>query len=228
MYVLHYAPDNASLVVRLALEELGVPYRTVLVDRAAEEQKSPAYRALCPTGLVPVFETDDGPIFETGAILLWLADRHGRLAPSATDPDRGAFLSWFFFLSNTLHADLIELFHPERFAAGDAEGHRALNEARIRGHLSLLEEVLSGHPGWCTPGAPGMFGCYLAPMIRWVALYPSNAPMKPPLAPYPSIGAILSALEGRAAARRAAEAEGLGPTPFTSPRPIQPRELNTH
>ena len=40
MYVLHYAPDNASLAVRLALEELGVPYRTALVDRAARAQEA--------------------------------------------------------------------------------------------------------------------------------------------------------------------------------------------
>ena len=42
MYVLHYAPDNASLIVRLALEEMGLPYRTVLVDRARREQDGAA------------------------------------------------------------------------------------------------------------------------------------------------------------------------------------------
>lgn len=47
-YTLHYAPDNASLIIRLALEEIGVPYDTVLVDRAAQAQTLPAYRALNP------------------------------------------------------------------------------------------------------------------------------------------------------------------------------------
>ena len=50
---LHYAPDNASLIVRLALEEAGLPYRTVLVDRAANAQRSPAYMALNPAGRIP-------------------------------------------------------------------------------------------------------------------------------------------------------------------------------
>ncbi|MCB1329029.1 MAG: glutathione S-transferase N-terminal domain-containing protein, partial [Maritimibacter sp.] len=74
MLCLHYAPDNASLIIRIALEELGLPYETRLVDRQAEAQKSPAYLALNPQGLIPVLETPEGPIFETAAILLWLGE----------------------------------------------------------------------------------------------------------------------------------------------------------
>ena len=72
-YTLHYAPDNASLIIRLALEAQGVAYDTCLVDRAAQGQSAPAYRALNPHGLIPALQTPDGPMFETGAILLWLA-----------------------------------------------------------------------------------------------------------------------------------------------------------
>jgi len=78
-YVLHYAPDNASMIFRLALEHLGVAYQTALVDRAAGGQNAAAYLALNPNGLIPVLETPQGPIFETGAILLWLGDTHGGL-----------------------------------------------------------------------------------------------------------------------------------------------------
>ena len=56
-YRLHYAPDNASLIIRLALEEIGVPYETVLVDRRSRAQDTTAYRALNPAGLIPVLET---------------------------------------------------------------------------------------------------------------------------------------------------------------------------
>lgn len=54
MFTLHYAPDNASLIVRRVLEELGLPYRAALVDRRSVQQKSPAYLALNPQGLIPV------------------------------------------------------------------------------------------------------------------------------------------------------------------------------
>jgi len=73
-YRLHYAPDNASLIIRLALDEIGAPYEAVLVDRQAEAQKAPAYLAMNPAGLIPVLETPQGPMFETGAILLWLGE----------------------------------------------------------------------------------------------------------------------------------------------------------
>jgi len=56
---LHYAPDNASLIVRLVLEDLGVPYETVLVNRAAGGQREAPYLALNPNGLIPVLETPD-------------------------------------------------------------------------------------------------------------------------------------------------------------------------
>ena len=83
-YVLHYAPDNASLIIRAALEVRGLPYATQLVDRGTQEQSTPAYRALNPNGLIPVLETPQGPVFETGAILLWLADTHGGLGPAGS------------------------------------------------------------------------------------------------------------------------------------------------
>jgi glutathione S-transferase len=217
MYRLHYAPDNASLVVRLALEELGVPYRTALVDRAARAQEGAAYRALAPTGLIPVLETPDGPLFETGAILLWLADRHGGLAPAPGDAARGDFLKWLFFISNTLHADMRGLFHPERHAGADPAGFRALTEARILRALGLLDAALAERPAWCRPGAPGAMGCYLGPLLRWLALYPRAEPMAPDLAGFPALLALLSNMESRPSTRRAAEAEGLGATPFTAP-----------
>jgi glutathione S-transferase len=224
MYVLHFAPDNASLAVRLALEEAGVAYRAALVDTAMQAETGAAFRVISPTGLIPALETPDGAIFETGAILLWLADRHGGLAPRPEDPARGDFLKWLFFTSNTLHADMRGLFYPQRYAGGDKEGHRMLTEGRILNALALLESALADRPDWCRPGAPGALGCYLATLVRWLALYPRSNPMAPGLDAFPELRAVLADFETRPSARRAAEAEGLGPTPFTAPsHPTPPR-----
>ena len=106
---LHYAPDNASLCIRLALEELDVPYRTCLVDRSVKAQKAANYLAMNPNGLIPVLETPHGPMFETGAILLWLADTYEGLIPGPDDPTRAHALQWLFWLSNTLHLSLIHI-----------------------------------------------------------------------------------------------------------------------
>jgi glutathione S-transferase len=67
-------------------------------------------------------------------------------------------------------------------------------------------------------------GCYLGPLVRWLALYPRSNPMKPDLAAYPALLAVLSDFERRASAIRAAEAEGLGPAPFTAPAYPAPPE----
>ncbi|MEX0350180.1 MAG: glutathione S-transferase family protein [Paracoccaceae bacterium] len=216
---LHYAPDNASLVIRLTLEEMGLPYETVLVDRRAREQDSATYRALNPNGLIPVLETPQGPIFETAAILLWLADRHGAMAPATDHPERGAFLKWLFFASNTLHADLRILFYPDVYIdMSHTETLRAGIRPRLLRHLQFLERQAAGAPEWLSPDRPSILSFYLACMMRWMALYPADSDRSWfQLTATPHLHRLLSKLELRDATQAAIAAEGLGATPFTSP-----------
>lgn len=216
-YRLHYAPDNASLCVRLALEELGVAYDTVLVDRAVRGQKAPSYLALNPNGLIPVLETPLGPLFETGAILLWLADTHFGLAPAQSHPDRGPVLTWHFWLSNTLHPSLRMLFYPGLY--GPAEGVRAATIVRLRDLLTMLE---CEPTGWLD--RPSILSCYAAPMLRWLAIYPPGHTDWFHLPKYPRLEHMARMMEDRRSARAAILAEGLGPYPFTDPRPPNPPE----
>jgi glutathione S-transferase len=222
MYTLHYAPDNASLIIRLVLEEAGLPYRTALVDRATRGQDSAAYRALNPAGLIPALETPDGPMFETGAILLWLSDCHD-LGPKPDAPTRGAFLKWLFFISNTAHADLRQLFYPHLYVPHDATpGHHALISARMKQHFALLDQAAKDHPQLFAPSS--ILTAYLAPLLRWSVLYPTGQTQWLRLADYPNLANQISALETRPAALRAALAEGLGANPFTAPLYSKPPE----
>ncbi|WP_425043730.1 glutathione S-transferase family protein [Primorskyibacter sp. S87] len=223
-YVLHFAPDNASLVIRLAMEEMQLSYDTALVDRSIREQDSASYRELNPNGLIPVLETPHGPLFETAAILLWLADTHDQLAPAPTDPDRATFLKWLFFASNTLHADLRILFYAETYIAADqAETLRAGIRPRLRRHLSLLDEQARGRPDWLSPDHPSVLNYYVACMMRWMAIYPKGGDRDWfNIADTPHLQRILQALEHRPATRACIVAEGLGATPFTSPTYANP------
>ena len=223
VYVLHYVPDNASLVVRLVLEELGQPYATELVDRSSDAHKSAAYRKLNPNGLIPVLETPEGPVFETAAILLWLADRHGALAPAATDPDRAGFLSWLFFLSNTLHAELRLLFYPHEYHRQAPEALRQNVRERLAVHLDLIEDRMPFGTDLT------VIDYYLACQCRWMALYPENADRSWfSLDNRTRLRSRLAWLEERPATRAAQLAEGLGPTPFTEPHhPSQPHGAAT-
>ena len=225
-YRLHYAPDNASLVIRLVLLELGQPFDTILVDRRQRQQDSDGYRALNPNGLIPVLETPDGPIFETAAILLWLADRHNGLAPQPESRERAPFLKWLFFASNTLHADLRQLFYAEKYIGPDAALQQALRTGmcqRIDAHLRVLDETAGTE--WLGGENPSVLDFYLACQMRWMALYPAQTDRSWfDLTRYPALQATLARLETRPSVLNAQAAEGLGPTPFTHPTHPTPPE----
>jgi glutathione S-transferase len=222
MYTLHYAPDNASLIVRLVLDGAGIPYRTMLVDRRTRQQDSPAYRALNPAGLVPTLETPHGPMSETGAILLWLADTH-QLGPAPGHADRPVFLKWLFFLSNTAHADLRMIFYPHLYAPSDRfAAHHEIISARMLGHFALLETAAAKHPRLFAPATP--LGVYAVTLTRWSALYPVDARRWFDLAAFPTLSALSQAQERRAETPVVARAEGLGQHPFTRPEQPTPPE----
>jgi len=88
--------------IPIALEELGVPYHVVPVNLSASEQKQPAFMAINPNGRIPAIVDRDGPgglplsVFESGAILIYLADKFGKLLPD--DPvGRVRALEYLFF-----------------------------------------------------------------------------------------------------------------------------------
>ena len=84
------------MVAHILLEELGVPYRRVPVDRAGGEHKSAAYLRLNPNGLIPVSVDGDLVLYETAAIVLHLADTHpaAGLAPALGTVEGAHFYKW--------------------------------------------------------------------------------------------------------------------------------------
>lgn len=219
-YRLHYAPDNASLIIRLALDEMGLDYDTVLVDRRQRAQLSKAYLTLNPHGKIPVLETPDGAIFETGAILLWLSDRHQKMAPAAKNAARGEFLKWLFFTSNTLHSQLTVMFYTDRFVGNDHSAQTRLRNhlaEQFKQHLLALDEFAASKPSWFNTATPGVLDLYVVACLRWLALYPKEMPRWFDLRMFPNLYALARRLEQRPSVARLIAAEALGDTPFTSP-----------
>lgn len=99
MLTLYTAPTPNGWKISVALEELGLPYEVVAVNLLANEQKSPEFLVLNPNGRIPVLvdtEADVRVIFESGAILVHLAEKTGRLLPA--DPAaRSRALQWLMF-----------------------------------------------------------------------------------------------------------------------------------
>ena len=223
---LHYAPDNASLCVRLALEEARIGYETTLVDRTAKAQRSPAYLRLNPHGLIPVLETPDGALFETAAILMWLANaplgNGASLMPRPPSPTYAQSLSWLFSLSNGLHPTVRMLFYPDQFAAPQDQPSMIQNaQKRLTHHLDIINDIAAN----TTLFAPGSaLACYLMPLLRWPALYPRGRCGWYRLSDWPALMSLAQLTEARPASQICADAEGLGPKPFSAPQHPNPPE----
>lgn len=219
---LHYAPDNASLVIRLALEELEVSYECCLVDRATQAQKSPDFLRLNPAGLIPVLETDNGSLFETAAILLWLVDRYGRLGPERDDPRRGRFLSWLFFVSNTLHPALRMSFYPWCYIGDGRDDQSRLSAVaadEIVRFFDMLNAEAKDENGAFLRDQPGVLDFYVSACLRWIQLYPPASPHRTRFATthWPHLHEIASSLEQRQSVAALCRAEGMSISPFTAP-----------
>ena len=81
MIDLYTAATPNGYKVSVALEELGLPYRVHAVNLMTGEQKSDAFLAMNPNGRIPVIVDDGFPVFESGAILIYLAEKTGKLMP---------------------------------------------------------------------------------------------------------------------------------------------------
>src|SRR3954447_5984248 len=92
--------------VRWALEEAGQPYEVRLVSFRA--MKEPAHLALHPFGLIPTYEEDDLALFETGAIVLHIAQHHAGLLPDDANA-RARAITWMFAALSTVEPPILEL-----------------------------------------------------------------------------------------------------------------------
>ena len=219
---LYWSPDSANLVVRMALHELALPYEAVLVDRAAGGLRRQPFLALNPQGLLPVLVVpeQDAPLFETAAILLYLAEREGGLAP-AEPAARGRLLKWLFFLADTLHADLRILFYAERYTV-DPVGTTALRagiRGRLDAHLVLLDRAIAASGGpWLLGRELTVLDLYLAAAVRWAQLYPPGEALVPStIEPLTALANMLETLAERPAIREACAREGIHGPLFLAP-----------
>ena len=153
------APDRGQglardMRVRWALEEAGQPYDVRLVSFKA--MKEAAHRALNPFGQIPTYEEDGLALFESGAIVFHIAQRHASLLPDEPNA-RARAVMWMFAALNTVEPPILDL-QTAKFAEGDkpwAAERLALVKDRIRQRLGELSIYL-GDAGWLD-GAVGGF-----------------------------------------------------------------------
>jgi glutathione S-transferase len=183
--------------VRWALEEVGQPYQVRLVSFRA--MKEPAHLALHPFGQIPTYEEGDLALFETGAIVFHLAQRHAGLLPDDANA-RARAITWMFAALNTVEPPILEresarLLERDRSWYGE---RLPLVEDRVRDRLGQLSAWL-GDADWLDRGFSAGDLMMVSVLLR---LKSSGI-----LDEYPNLAAYLARGEARPAYIRAFEAQ---------------------
>lgn len=182
---------------RWALEEVGQPYDVRLVS--FREMKEPAHRALHPFGQIPTYEEGDLALFESGAIVLHIAERHAGLLPDDAN-GRARAITWMFAAVGTVEPPILEL-QTLRFGEGDKpwfEQRLPLVKDRIRDRLGELSARL-GDAEWLD----GAFSAGDLMMVH-VLLRLGRSGL---LDEYPNLAAYAARGQARPAYKRAFEAQ---------------------
>ena len=143
----HYWPTPNGWKVAIMLEETGLAYRMVPVDIRRGDQHLPAFLAISPNGRMPAIvdhDAEGGPlsVFESGAILLHLAERTGRFAPPLPR-DRMAMMEWLFWQVGNLGPMAGQLSHFVNYAQGEHPYSHGRYAGEHRRCLDVLERRLT-------------------------------------------------------------------------------------
>jgi glutathione S-transferase len=206
MAILHYSPGAASLLVHWLLIDLDVPHELRRVDLDAREQKSAAYLALNPGGVVPTLVLDGRPMVEAAAIAMHLGDTHpeAALAPALDSPARRDYLQWMFHLANMVQPLFRNWWYPHE-PAGEAMADtvRTQVQPRIEAAWERIEAHLAGHGPYLLGAAPCIADFYLTMLMRW------SRGMPRPATRWPHLAALAGAMKARPSFAALYAAEGL-------------------
>jgi GSH-dependent disulfide-bond oxidoreductase len=142
MIKFYYAPAPNPLKVALLLEELGEPYEVVPIDTRKGEQFSPAFRAINPNSKTPALEDGAAKVFDSNAILLYLAEKTGRFLPANTPVARGELFSWLMFVATGIGPYSGQAVHFKHYAPEPKEYPQKRYNFEAERHWGILDERL--------------------------------------------------------------------------------------
>ncbi|MDP3379957.1 MAG: glutathione S-transferase family protein, partial [Brevundimonas sp.] len=183
-----------DLRVRWALEETGLAYEDRLLG--FEDTATPEYRAWQPFGQVPAYRDGTVEMFESGAIVLWIAQSSDQLMPA--DPaGRAMVMTWMFAALNSVEPSVSELSGIDLFHADEAwtRERRPQVETRVRQRLAALQTALGDRP-WLVEGRFSAADILMTHVLR--ALRHTDI-----VADYPALADYVARAEARPAFQRA-------------------------
>ena len=151
MIKIYYSLAPNPMTVALFLEEAGLPYEAIPVDTRKGEQHAPALTALNPNAKVPVIVDGTVTVFDSNAILLYLAEKTGQFLPEATPEARGQMLSWLMFIASGIGPFSGQSVHFKHYAPQKIEYAVNRYDFEAWRHWNILEAHLAKQP-WMVSG----------------------------------------------------------------------------
>jgi GST-like protein len=129
--------------VALFLEEVGLPYEPVPVDTRKGEQHLPAYTTINPNAKCPALVDGDAIVFDSNAILLYLAEKTGQFLPANTPQNRAQTLSWLMFIATGVGPYSGQAVHFRHFAPKELEYANNRYQFEAHRHYKILDDHLA-------------------------------------------------------------------------------------
>ena len=129
--------------VALFLEESGLPYELCPIDTRKGEQHTPAFRAINPNGKVPAIIDGDATIFDSNAILLYLAEKTGKFLPANSPAARGQLYSWLMFVATGVGPYSGQAVHFSRYAPEQLPYAVKRYNFEAKRHYAILDAQLA-------------------------------------------------------------------------------------
>ena len=206
MYTLYWSPGTASMCVHWMLIELGEPHELVKVDIESGEHRKPEYLELNPSGVVPTLLIDGKPLGESAALCMILAERHPQagFAVPVGHEQRAAYISWLFFLSNTLQTAYHNWFYPDQ-PAGQAgvDSVKASARRRIESCLDRVDRQIAAAGSYLLGDRVTAADFVTTMLMRW------SRNMPKPATEWPAIAGYVKRMKSRPSFKTLYEREGL-------------------
>ncbi|MEO5698436.1 MAG: glutathione S-transferase N-terminal domain-containing protein [Burkholderiaceae bacterium] len=145
MIQFHYHPSPNPAKVALFLEEAGLPYELVPVDTRKGEQHGEAFVAINPNAKTPALVDGDVTVFDSNAILLYLADKTGQFLPTDTPAQRAAMHSWLMFVATGIGPYSGQCVHFKHYAPEPKDYAVNRYDFEAWRHWRIVEAQLAKH-----------------------------------------------------------------------------------
>jgi GST-like protein len=142
MITFYYNLAPNPMKVALCLEETGLPYETVPVDSRKGEQFTPDFVAVNPNSKLPAIKDGDAVVFDSNAILLYLAEKTGKFLPPQGDKAHGEFLSWLMFVATGIGPYSGQSVHFRHFAPQNLDYALNRYDYEARRHWGIVDARL--------------------------------------------------------------------------------------